>query len=208
MGRLVAIVQSPPEDLLDEQGYYKEPYPLEDVIKLISPEALDKRYRDKGSSLVEMCQAVVEAAADKITSLLSMQAVLETLSEQIGVDLTEDFDRHITDLQQAVDLYNFYIEKLDASPQAREGKAYASSKLPEKQDLPTLDFDTLKPSQEWLSYYAERMAINLGPDWYKNVKEESDLFRLALDTMAEASKATGRPLSGLEQQWEETPDER
>lgn len=208
VGRLVAIVQNPPDDLLDERGYYTEPYPLEDAIRLISPEALDKRYRDRGGSLMEVCQTVVAAVADKIADLLSMQAVLETLSEQIGVDLTEDFDQHIAGLRQAVDSYNFYIEKLEASPQARAGKPYAFSRLPEEHDLPTLDFESLGPSQEWLSYYAERMAINLGPDWYKNVKEESDLFRLALDTMAEASKATGRPLSGLEQQWEETPDER
>ena len=206
-------------DELDERGHYKKPKPLMEVVNLLRLEKKDQRF-EKHGGLLSMCRKAVSMASSKIESLLSMQAVLEILSEIIGVDLTEDFDELVSEIQSDANYYNALVDLLLASPESREKELqqrrarygelhtqHRHSRLPNNEDLPRLDFEKLKPSEEWLNYYAERMAINLGPDWYKHVREETDLFKLAISTMVETSQATGKQPTALEKAQQEVSGE-
>ena len=74
----VAIIQNPKPDEIDERGYWIE----EDVFSSKNKPDIEKKR--------ESIQAFLEAVRNRIKSFLSIQAVMDAISQIVGVDLSED----------------------------------------------------------------------------------------------------------------------
>ncbi len=145
---------------VDERGYYKDKTFNRSLVKGLEEEAL----QNTGQTLRENLLDMIGIVRQKVTAFLAIQAVLETLSEIIGVKLTEDLEKDYVFLRGEVETYNGLI-KVDSelipeelSPIYKELRAY---------NLPTINLDKLKPKASSIKYFRERMAMSLGAKWWE-----------------------------------------
>jgi len=151
-----------------------------------------------GRSLPEEIRLLRQQAGERIKVFLAIQAMVEAVSEIIGVQLGEDLDQWTEELQATLGLYNVYAAPLEPEneidkrlPSLLDPPYYLG--LPK---LPRLKIGKLKPTASSMAYYRERMAMALGDDWWREgmetldfqAQEEDSLAATLLKEMAAARK--------------------
>jgi len=151
-----AIIQDPPEDMLDERGYWVEEWP-----ELLSGlDILREDWKEKHpESLEEFLETMHTAVKAQLCNFLAGQKLVEVVSELIGVPFAEDFKKWERDIKNVVAIYNGYLEKAS--------KGYKGRKL----ELPELDITSLRPDPGELEYLKERIAIAQGAEWIEEANE-------------------------------------
>jgi len=176
----VAILEDPPEYVLDERGYFNDA--ASRALGEISEWAFfDEKLRDMGDSFRETLKRHHNFSRMKIKKFLSIKMILEAVSAAVGVDFTEDLERTERRIQLRIDLYNSFTQ-----PMEKKGEGGYSYDPPHYLGLPklkALKIGKLKPTASSIQYYKERMAISLGEGWYetaiKTVEYETDEGSLA-----------------------------
>lgn len=173
----VAIIQNPKPDEIDERGYWIE----EDVFSSKNKPDIEKKR--------ESIQAFLEAVRNRIKSFLSIQAVMDAISQIVGVDLSEDIRKQHEQLKLIVDVFNSDIEDLFIAPDTWiEGLGLGDFSRPYQ-----LKLGRMKPTAKSLRYYQDRMAIALGDNWMREAvmsleyeqAEEGSLAQEMADELAE-----------------------
>lgn len=194
----LAIIQDPSEYQLDERGWYKDSG-TELLSKLSDYKHMDELFQENlGRSLPEEIRLLRQQAGERIKVFLAIQAMVEAVSEIIGVQLGEDLDQWTEELQATLGLYNVYAAPLEPEneidkrlPSLLDPPYYLG--LPK---LPRLKIGKLKPTASSMAYYRERMAMALGDDWWREgmetldfqAQEEDSLAATLLKEMAAARK--------------------
>ncbi len=145
---------------IDERGYYKDKYFNTSFVGRMEEATLQAT----GKSLKENLLETVRLVRVKITTFLAIETVLETLSEAIGVKLTEDLETLNEILRREVEAYNNLI-KVDSDLLPEE--IFPISKQLKAYNLPTINFEKLKPKASWIKYFRERLAMSLGANWWE-----------------------------------------
>ncbi len=173
----VAIIQNPKPDEIDERGYWIE----EDIFNSKHKADIDKKR--------ESMQAFLEASKVRIKSFLSIQAVMEAISQIVGVDFSEEIRKQHEQLKLIVDVFNSDVDDLYiAPPDWIEGLGLGDISKPYQ-----LKLGRMKPTAKSLRYYQDRMAIALGEDWMREAvmsleyepAEEGSLAQEMADELAE-----------------------
>ena len=194
----LAIIQDPSEYQLDERGWYKDSG-TELLSKLSDYKHMDELFQENlGRSLPEQIKLLRQQAGERIKVYLAIQAMVEAVSEIIGVQLGEDLDQWTEELQATLGLYNLYAAPLE--PENEIDKRLPSLRrldpLAGLPKLPRLKIGKLKPTASSMAYYRERMAMALGDDWWREgmetldfqAQEEDSLAATLLKEMAAARK--------------------
>jgi len=194
----LAIIQDPSEYQLDERGWYKDSG-TEQLSRLSDYKHMDELFQKSlGRSLPEEIKLLRQQAGERIKVYLAIQAMVEAVSEIIGVQLGEDLEQWTEELQATLGLYNVYAAPLEPEneidkrlPSLLDPPYYLG--LPK---LPRLKIGKLKPTASSMAYYRERMAMALGDDWWREgmetldfqAQEEDSLAATLLKEMAAARK--------------------
>ena len=172
----VAIIQEPDADELDERGWYKDKG-AELLTILSGYDREDRRTEKRGFSTPEFLETAHKQAKDRIKIFLAIQAVVEAISDIIGVPMLEDLEDWYDDIQLHVNHYNGYL-----TPKSEWVRPPYYLGMPE---LKGLKIGKLKPTARSLQYYRERMAMALGDDWWKEAMESLDLRATEPGSLAE-----------------------
>ncbi len=184
----LAIIQDPSEYQLDERGWYKDSG-TELLSKLSDYNYVELFQENLGRSLPEQIKLLRQQAGERIKVYLAIQAMVEAVSEIIGVQLGEDLDQWTEELQATLDLYNVYAAPLE--PENEIDKRLPSLLNPYLglPKLPRLKIGKLKPTASSMAYYRERMAMALGDDWWREGMDTLDFQAQEEDSLA-ATTAT------------------
>ncbi len=165
-----AIVQDPSEYALDERGHWKQdPFGIIEAwvgLKWREEDAIEAT----GMTLRELLESHNKVARTELSIFLGLQAVLETLSEVLGVKLTEDVEEWYGRIESEVKTYN----RLLTETSRPETVAVGGSSIPEElraAKLPRLSMAKLKPKASSIKYFRERMAMSLGTKWWDLAQE-------------------------------------
>lgn len=189
----LAIIQDPSEYQLDERGWYKDSG-TELLSKLSDYDYVELFQENLGRSLPEQIKLLRQQAGERIKVYLAIQAMVEAVSEIIGVQLGEDLDQWTEELQATLGLYNLYAAPLEPEneidkrlPSLLDPPYYLG--LPKLPKLPRLKIGKLKPTASSMAYYRERMAMALGDDWWREGMDTLDFQAQEEDSLA-ATAAT------------------
>ena len=150
-----ALVLNPRSWNVDKNGHYEQPTGIlaRGATKQDAVEHLDKNAKD-------IQEAAVKAhalARKQIRHVLGYMEVIEAVSDAIGVDFTEDIRNVWNALKKALEHHHRLLQ--NASHFYRlEGLGKLK-----------IDIEALKPSKQMANYIRERMAMNLGADWWTEV---------------------------------------
>jgi hypothetical protein len=147
----VAIIQQPKPDEVDERGYWIE----KDIFSSQEKPDIEKER--------ESIDAFLKAVKNRIKSFLSIQAVMDAISQIVGVDFSEDMRQHYEGIEAVVDIFNSDMDGLFLSAHGwmeELGLGLDGGRKPYQ-----IKIGRLKPTAKSLRYYQERMAIALGANW-------------------------------------------
>jgi hypothetical protein len=150
-----ALVLNPRSWNVDKNGHYEQPTGIlaRGATKQDAVEHLDKNAKD-------IQEAAVKAhalARKQIRHVLGYMEVIEAVSDAIGVDFTEDIRNVWNALKKELEHHHEFLQ--NASHRYRlEGLGKLK-----------IDIEALKPSKQMANYIRERMAMNLGADWWTEV---------------------------------------
>lgn len=122
-----------------------------------------------------------------IKVFLAMYSVTEAAAAAAGIPFTERLDGWRRELEGKVDHFNYLLKLANVTGRNPYHKGRPEIKLP------LLDISRLRPDKEELEYLRERMALALGPKWFKD-----ETLRL----MEEAMAVTDEDLAELEAEQE------
>lgn len=142
-----AIVINPDTGNVDKEGNYTKTYDL-----LATEVNLIDRIggRIGREELVRALKSWRSVSIDQVKLYMALKSVVQTLSEVMGVDFTEDFKRYDSRLEPSIELFN------------------SRCKIPGTRSMPRItpiNLERLKPSASSLRYYKERFAMSLGNEW-------------------------------------------
>ncbi len=172
-----AIIQQPEPDELDAKGYYKD-----QRMEMISTASsyieqfADTDFHSTGVTLKDCLRANNNNIRVNLRAWLAYKAVMEMLSERVGVNLCEDLEECLCDIRLAVNRYNQAVT--DQTP-FQSYLSLPGSVLPEDLKLPPLKIDDLKPDKAWIKHLKERVAMGLGTDWWRATRPVLDKALLA-----------------------------
>ena len=150
-GFRVAVIQQPKPEELDERGYWIE----KDVFS--SSEKPDtKKEREE-------IEGWLESIKNRIKSFLSIQAVMDAISQITGVDFLEDMRQQYEQIEMIVDMFNGDVDSLFFTAHSW----YEELGLGDFNKPYQLKIGRMKPTAKSLRYYQERMAIALGDNWMR-----------------------------------------
>lgn len=116
---------------------------------------------EPGSGLIKHLTNFYASIRVSLKHFLAFYSVIEACSEITGIRFVERMEGWYQGLESLVRLYNSYLEEANISGRERLYKG------PEIK-LPLLDIEGLKPDPEQLQYIRDRMAIALGPEWFRD----------------------------------------
>jgi len=184
----LAIIQDPSEYQLDERGWYKDSG-TELLSKLSDYDYVELFQENLGRSLPEQIKLLRQQAGERIKVYLAIQAMVEAVSEIIGVQLGEDLDQWTEELQATLGLYNLYAAPLEPENEIDKRLPSLLDPLAGLPKLPRLKIGKLKPTASSMAYYRERMAMALGDDWWREGMDTLDFQAQEEDSLA-ATAAT------------------
>jgi len=159
-GDKVAIILEPSKKDLDEQGYYKAETPWEHMERYLSVTGAEEHLQKEGSSLTELLQDFTTAARARIRDFLASQAVTEAVSKAVDIPFTEDTERDFEHIQNMVKQFNLLAKEQPLLPH-----------LPDGLILPEIRIARMRPKQEMIQHLRERVAMALGEDWWRELKD-------------------------------------
>ena len=151
-GRGIAIIVDPDPEKLDDKGYYKN----------INNPYNESNIQERDPELIDTFTEAIRQAKEEIKIILAFQLVLETLSDTIGIDFTEDIKDWLKSIEYEIKVYNSLILKIACTD-------YISEEI--KESLPYLDINKFKPSTKTTKYLKDRLSMSLGTDWWSDVKK-------------------------------------
>ncbi len=177
----VAVIQQPKPEEVDERGYWIE----KDVLGSSEKPDLEKEREEIDTWL--------EAIKFRIKNFLSIQAVMDAISQIVGVDFSEDIRQQYEGIEAVVNVLNFDIKELYL---IAHGWMKELGLTDDKEKPYQLKIGKMKPTAKSLRYYQERMAIALGADWMREAvmsleyeeAEEGSLAQEMIDKLAEEAK--------------------
>lgn len=166
----VAIIQNPKPDEVDDRGYWVE----KDVLgSSKQPDIEEER---------EQIEAFLNSVKIRIKSFLAIQAVMDAISQIVGVDFLEDMRLWYETIESVVYIFNSDVDSLWGTAHAwleDLGLGVDGGRKPYQ-----LKLGRMKPTARSLRYYQERMAIALGDDWMREA-----VFSLEYEPAEEGSLA-------------------
>jgi hypothetical protein len=160
----VAIIQNPKPEEVDRRGYWKK----KDVFSSKENPEIEE-YR-------EAVDIFLDAAKERIKSFLAILAVMDAISQIVGIDFSEDMRQWYEQIESTVENFNNDVDSLFTPPQSWLEDLGDFSKSCQ------MKIGSMKPTAKSLKYYQERMAIALGSDWMGEAVES-----LEYDPAAEGS---------------------
>jgi hypothetical protein len=167
--RLYAILQE--EGVLgglhtDSRGYYDQAWHTQMLSHLSDLSMFQQLHADRdgeepGSGLVAYLMGQYALIRARLKAFLAIHSVLEACSEITGIPFVEKLEDWYGHIESLVGFLNFALQRANLSGQ---NEYYEGPEL----KLPLLDIERLKPDPEHLQYMRERMAIALGPDWFRD----------------------------------------
>lgn len=161
-----AILQEERALLVDSRGYYDPSHQdliLSQLTDLDIFQGAFSRLDDgePGSGLVTALMLRYGEIRVMLKGFLAIYSIIEACSEITGIPFIEKLEDWYKVIKASVGEYNRALEQANLSGH------YEYYEGPEIK-LPLLDIDRLKPDPEHLQYMRERMAIALGPDWFRD----------------------------------------
>jgi hypothetical protein len=174
--RRVAIIQNPAPDEIDERGYWIE----RDVFSSKDKPDLEKER--------ERIHTFLDAVKHRIKAFLAILAVMDAISQIVGIDFSEDMRQQHEQIKLIVDIFNSDVDSLWTPANSwMEELDLGDFNRPYQ-----LKLGRMKPTAKSLRYYQERMAIALGADWWQEAvksleyeAEEGSLAQEMADEIAE-----------------------
>lgn len=148
-----AVLLDPSPGLVDEAGYYR---PVKGFLSLGTPEG-EEKLEMSAQATRDTIFIVHRDVRKQIRHFLGYQAVIEAVSEAIGVNLGESIEAAHQDLLSTVENHHQLLEL--ASNQERL-KGLANLRL---------DIEALRPSKKTMDYIRERLSLSLGDNWWTDV---------------------------------------
>ena len=176
----VAIIQEPRPEDVDERGWYKDREAKE--LSRLSGYMRKRQLEVDGLSQPELLKKSRVQIGERIKTFLAIQAVIEAISDVVGVPMVEDLEEWREAIETDVELYNLLCSS--KSYFAEAGPPYYLG-MPE---LKKLKIGRLKPTARSLRYYRERMAMALGDNWWKEAIESLDFEEPEAESLAEELK--------------------
>lgn len=151
---------------VDERGYYDQKWQDQLVSHLSDLSMFQQVHKDRdgetpGSGLVAYLMGQYALIRSRLKAFLAIHSVLEACSEITGIPFVESLEEWYKSIESLVGMFNFSLKQANLSG---HNEYYEGPEL----KLPLLDIDKLKPDPEHLQYMRERMAIALGPDWFRD----------------------------------------
>lgn len=156
----VAIILNPSKFDLDEQGHYKTASPWERIERYLAVTVAEEQLQEQGSNLTELLQDFTTAARARIRDFLASQAVTEAVSKATDIPFTEDTERDFEHIQNMVKQFNLLAKEQPLLPH-----------LPDGLILPEIRIARMRPKQEMIQHLRERVAMALGEDWWRELKD-------------------------------------
>lgn len=183
----VAVIQNPKPEEVDERGYWIE----KDIFSSKeSPDMEEER---------EHIQAYMAAIKNRIKNFLSIQAVMDAISQIVGVDFSEDLRQQYEQIELMANVFNSSVDGLFLSAHSW----FEELGLGDFNKPYQLKMGRLKPTTKSLRYYEERMAIALGGDWINETvksleyepQEEDSLAHEVSQELAEEKGMTANEMA-------------
>lgn len=197
---------------VDERGYYNEEWHGRLIRGLSDLDMFQRIHEERdgetpGSGLVVYLTGQYALIRARLKAFLAIHSVLEACSEITGIPFVERLEDWYKSIESLIGLLNFSLKQANLSA---HNEYFQGPEL----KLPLLDIDKLKPDPEHLQYMRERMAIALGPDWFRDttlklLEESSVLTAEELREIHEEQERRGqyshyrRWLSGQEEAGDE-----
>lgn len=192
---------------VDERGYYNEEWHGRLIRGLSDLDMFQQIHKERdgetpGSGLVAYLTGQYALIRARLKAFLAIHSVLEACSEITGIPFVERLEDWYKSIESLVGMFNFSLKQANLSA---HNEYFQGPEL----KLPLLDIDKLKPDPEHLQYMRERMAIALGPDWFRDttlklLEESSVLTAEELREIRDEQERRGQysPFRGVRDQME------
>lgn len=186
-----AILQEERGLLVDSKGYYDQAWHDRTLSYLTDLDIFQGAFSsldagEPGSGLKGVLIGRHAEIIVRLKGFLAIYSVIEACSDITGIPFIEKLQNWYKIIGALVGEYN------DAVKQANLSGHYEYYEGPEIK-LPLLDIERLKPDPEHLRYMRERMAIALGPDWFRDT---------TLKLLEESSVITAEEISEIRDEQE------
>jgi hypothetical protein len=150
----------------DERGYYDQSWQTRILSELTDLDIFQAAFssldtEEPGSGLKGVLIGRHAEIMVRLKAFLAIYSVMEACSEITGIPFIEKLQNWYKIIKAQVNQYNHALKQANLSGH------YEYYEGPEVK-LPPLDIERLKPDPEHLQYMRERMAIALGPDWFRD----------------------------------------
>lgn len=129
----------------------------------------------------EHIQTFLKIAKNMIKNFLSIQAVMDAISQIVGVDFLEDIRQWYEQIGLLVDIFNNDVDSIWTP----ENKWMEELGLGSFDEPYQMKIGKLKPTAKSLRYYQERMALALGEDWMREAVFNLEYEPQEEDTLAQ-----------------------
>lgn len=192
---------------VDERGYYNQKRQDQLINSLSDLSIFQQVHKERdeetpGSGLMAYLMDRYALIRGRLKAFLAIRSVLQACSEITGIPFVESLEEWYSIIGGLVELLNFGLKQANLSG---HNEYYQGPEL----KLPLLDIDRLKPDPEYLQYMRERMAIALGPDWFRDttiklLKESTVLTAEELREIRDEQERRGQysPFKGIRDQAE------
>lgn len=161
----VAVIQAPNPNRVDERGYYKA-----DPLSLL-PRLITENYKGTAG---EMLQTILGTVKTGIRHFLSLQAVIEEVSEVLGVGFVEDVHQWRNELSNAIDRFNVHLEAVKDQKHLPLLLSSSTLKVDPRQVEP-IEISKLRPEPKTLKGSRENIATVgfgiMGEGWWRKKSE-------------------------------------
>lgn len=194
-GRRVAVIQNPKPDEVDERGYW------------IEKDIFNSKEEPDIEGHKEMIGTFLKAIKERIKAFLSIMAVMDAISQIVGIDFSEDMREQHGQIESIVDVFNSDVNDLwPLSYSWLEELGLGDIRRPYQMKI-----GKMKPTVKSLRYYQERMAIALGANWYQEAinsleYEKPEEGSLAQEMAEELKEAAGVPADEMARRLKEDRD--
>lgn len=161
-----AILQEERGIFVDSRGYYSQAWHDRLLSYLTDLDIFQGAFSsldtgEPGSGLKGVLIGRYAEIRVRLKAFLAIYSVIEACSEITGIPFIEKLQNWYSIIEALVEKYNGTLKDANLSG---HNEYYEGPEI----KLPLLDIERLKPDPEHLQYMRERMAIALGPDWFRD----------------------------------------
>jgi len=165
-GPSYAILQEERGRFVDSRGYYDQAWHDRLLSYLTDLDIFQGAFSsldagEPGSGLKGVLIGRYAEIRVRLKAFLAIYSVIDACSEITGIPFIEKLQNWYSIIEALVEKYNDTLKDANLSGY---NKYYEGPEI----KLPLLDIERLKPDPKHLQYMRERMAIALGPDWFRD----------------------------------------